>query len=242
MTCLFKTTTWSILLAIVCSISLFAGNRPSNELTDAIFPRTDPKDIGLIYQMLKVIDLVFTKHEIPYWIDGGTVLGAVRHKGIIPWDDDADLIFHIEDQERILALADEFASYGFSLRQEALIRVYSSEESEYPYVDLAGYKLYPDNVYRFHQEMPPKHFYNKYYWLPSEVNSLERIPFGPITLNAPNDMMRYIFTGYGDDCLFYATYKMPHDSNKITAINRKVRIVDFNPAPYEIVNLNIPLD
>ena len=53
-------------------------------LTDVVFPRANPKNTGLIYQMLKVIDHLFTKHNIPYWIDGGTVLGAVRHNGIIP--------------------------------------------------------------------------------------------------------------------------------------------------------------
>ena len=41
--------------------------------------------------MLIEIDKVCRRHNIPYWIDFGTLLGAVRHKGFIPWDDDVDL-------------------------------------------------------------------------------------------------------------------------------------------------------
>lgn len=42
-------------------------------------------------EILKVLDEIFRRNNIHYWIDAGTLLGAVRHKGYIPWDDDVDV-------------------------------------------------------------------------------------------------------------------------------------------------------
>lgn len=55
-------------------------------------------------QMLKEIDRILTRHGIYYMIHAGSVLGAIRHKGPIPWDDDVDIIAKWEDIPRIVSI------------------------------------------------------------------------------------------------------------------------------------------
>lgn len=50
-------------------------------------------------------DRVCRENGIRYFIDGGTVLGAVRHRGFVPWDDDLDVILDRGEYERLCALA-----------------------------------------------------------------------------------------------------------------------------------------
>lgn len=48
-------------------------------------------------EMLAEVDRICRKHQIPYYINFGTLIGAVRHGGYIPWDDDADVVMMWED-------------------------------------------------------------------------------------------------------------------------------------------------
>ena len=49
--------------------------------------------------ILRKFDKACRENGWTYWLDGGTLLGAVRHKGFIPWDDDVDLVMPRKDFE-----------------------------------------------------------------------------------------------------------------------------------------------
>lgn len=58
----------------------------------------------VLTDMMKEIDELCRRHGIRYFLNGGSAIGAVRHKGFIPWDDDIDIMMHDEDYERFIRI------------------------------------------------------------------------------------------------------------------------------------------
>ena len=81
----------------------------------------------IMLRSLKVLDYICEKHDIKYWLEAGTLLGAIRHEGFIPWDDDIDVSMLREDFDKFIEVAPnelpedifmqtEFSDKGFYFR------------------------------------------------------------------------------------------------------------------------------
>lgn len=65
--------------------------------------------------VLKEIDKICQQHQIAYFADWGTLLGAVRHGGMIPWDDDLDIVMKRGDYLRFLELVEQDSSINLTV-------------------------------------------------------------------------------------------------------------------------------
>jgi lipopolysaccharide cholinephosphotransferase len=59
----------------------------------------------VMLRILRIVDHICRKHGIPYWLDAGTLRGAVRQQGFFPWDDDAAIAMRRADFERFAMIA-----------------------------------------------------------------------------------------------------------------------------------------
>ncbi|MDO5101147.1 MAG: LicD family protein [Eubacteriales bacterium] len=95
---------------------------------------------GIELEILEYIHEICEKHGIKYFLDFGTLLGAVRHKGFIPWDDDTDISLARDEYERLHDILAKEDHPRFKL-----ISYQTNHHYPFPY-----YRLYDARTYREH--------------------------------------------------------------------------------------------
>ena len=212
-------------------------------LTDADLPRTDPKIVGQLYDLTMRVDAVLSKHRFRYWATCGTLLGMVRHGGMIPWDDDVDLAFLAEDAPPLEGMKDEFAAAGlelYYLPQSDYYKIFPTDGLpfsmpdggvspwKFPFVDLFPL-IEVDGKFVYRAEGWRKSFTNDFV-LPQDL-SLVTLPFGPMRLPAPQGYLAYVRRAYGEDWNDVAYANFCHRLGEQLHAT-KVDLVDRSPPDY----------
>lgn len=95
------------------SLDKFKGKKESeaNQYMDFLLKYTNIETTGFLrdvqefsVEILRFIDNVCKKHDLEYILCYGTLLGAVRHKGFIPWDEDLDIIMMRDDYNKLIEI------------------------------------------------------------------------------------------------------------------------------------------
>ena len=159
---------------------------------------------------LSIIDKILNDNNIYYTISYGTLLGAVRHWDMIPWDDDADITILRKDFDSVLKLKDEFKKFGLILEHDwKLIKIYF-DETKFPFIDIFIHDDENGKIVRCAEPFNTKCNYidkvNDWWWkwvnYPSEwILERKRLKFGDIEVWGPKEAEKVLKYWYGPDCL-----------------------------------------
>lgn len=242
-----------IIVLVTVSAILNAGKKD----TELIFKRTSPAIVNQLYQGLKDMHEIFIAKQIPYWIEFGTLLGSVRHRGLIPWEDDADVCIDLSDKAKLLALEPLFLNLGYSLEKNDWgCRLYVGEwRKNFGQIDIIYTERRDNRRYCF--GLPnDKRDGELYYITQDELYPLKSYIFGDLKLIGPNKALLCLIVHYGPECLTTARMLVNHgkwaketvvlsDRNKVPALpersleNRVIRLLN-EQEKQDLLNWQIP--
>ena len=199
--------------------------------------RMKQTDINTLYSILDRIDKAATESGMLYWISAGTALGAVRHGGLIPWDDDGDIyilepvfrahameFFHTLNRHG-LHMAPHTTNGGPS---DTWFKIYDGHAT-FPNVDVfllswretdGCWKLADSYAYK----LWPKECLKS-----DEIRTTSRIQFGPLRLPIFGFPERYLMRTYGADWNTVVWEGWDHEHEKAHPENRRA-FTDRRPA------------
>lgn len=179
------------IIIIICIIILLIYKYNSNNL----FIHIDQNQVNEIYQLIKYIHCIFAKTNTKYTVIGGTLLGCIRHKGLIPWDNDADIAVLNKSFEEILQILKPLENnniISYMNIYNGIIKVKFKHSKTI--IDIFILQKDKDDIYRL---VPP--YDTKYpneYFREYELYPLKTYKFGPIDLYGPNLPINYLDRAY----------------------------------------------
>ncbi len=194
---------------------LHTGPRNSGDL-----PQVSKEEASSIYELMRKIDKVFTDHNITYWATGGTLIGAIRYQGLMPWDDDLDICILDTDEKKLHEAKKDLDALGLMLhngwayktdlykifaQDSARIKDANNPESFLPYnfpaIDVFVMSLEQGKEYQDMYVHKSHYFYWHYgsadHFTYDQIKNITCVPFGPLMMLIPEDAELFLNNNYG---------------------------------------------
>ena len=101
--------------------------------------------------LLRKFISVCEKYDLKYFADSGTLLGAVRHKGFIPWDDDIDIVMPRDDYDKLIAVAKQEFDSPYIFQCPQIDRNYHRNHAQIRNITTTAILKREFGMYKFNQ-------------------------------------------------------------------------------------------
>lgn len=150
----------------------------------------------MLYEGMKTTDQILRNENVPYFAICGTLLGVIRDREIIPWDDDIDIGILKEDMDKFNSI--DFTKYNLSsypASLENIGKIYTDNDKS-TYIDVFVFEKNGD-VYQYTGESARKAWPNEYF-KSEELFPLRYYQFGNISIAGPNKFEPYANRAWGN--------------------------------------------
>jgi len=166
--------------------------------------RRDQKEL---LRMLNVLKEICEQHSIPWWLSSGTLLGAARHQGFIPWDDDMDIVLLRKDCKKLERILCSLEDKEF---------VYHCMRTDVDYINVFGkFRKKEGHV----QSSSPRYKYYKWAGIGLDIFSIEKTNYisakiaksiysrlQGFTIHVENDKIRKSLIRFNEYLCFYFVF------------------------------------
>lgn len=174
-------------------------------------------EVDNLYLLMYKLDKICKKFNIEYFIIAGTLLGAYRHNGLMPWDDDIDIGI-MEKYQSILESEDfkyELDKNNMEISKPLSIsfgyKIFIKNK-QFPFIDIFIYTQ-ENNKIIFKYDYPKKTWPNEYFYY-NELYPLKKYKFGNLILSGPNISTKYLKRSYGLSCFYFIKSFQNHTNKK----------------------------
>lgn len=207
------------------------------------------KHVDQLYHLLQIAHDAFVKLHMNYFLIGGTSIGALRHGGLISWDDDADIGIFEKDEKKLHSSSFKkiIKSHQLGFVQDDQLGIYKiffkngqtikgGFPWKYPFLDIFVYKKksYNSSSGKKHKYVlsndDARALWPKDSYKHSDLFPLQPYTFGPMQLFGPKNAKKLLEKIYGKDVWTHFYEEYDHKTEKARKkIKKRMTPIDYLP-------------